>query len=330
MAGKRFNFYLGREATISCLEKLGFRITKNGSHYFCSLRDERTPSALINNDGSIHDYGSGFHGSIYHVLEQTGKIPAGLNKKESLEYCQNLLSNGEIPQSIVSTSTASNTFQEEQKKRKYIDREWFIKKFLKPSLLGQAYKDLLKKTITSIDDEKQIIELAKNFLIGFSKAIKNDCDRLVMPIFDFDGNIINLWRYNPVLKQNKLRFCKGRKRVSFNLSSLKNAPKDELVFLCEGEKDVLNATARGFLAVTPGSAVSNFTEEELECFRDRRVLIVGDYDEAGFKFNQKHSDILKNIAKEISIGSFEKNISKEFLKKGFDLTDYLTLKKRSK
>lgn len=317
------SLYQGQEATICFLENHGFKVIKNGSNYFFALRDERSASAQINKDGSIHDYGSGFHGSVYDVLLEIGKIPSNLSKAEALDYCREKL--GSI--SLVSFENKKEPMIKQDFKKKPIDKQWYIQKFLNPSLLlSKDYLNALKKTILSIDDETMIKALAKDFLIGFEEKEK----RLVMPIFDLNGEIVNLWQYNPFLdKSKKLRFCKGRNRVSFNLNALKKAPLSKMVFVCEGEKDVLNAVARGFLAVTSGSAVSCFKQEELELFKDREVLIVGDYDEAGKAFNKNMKATLQPFAKTIKIGSWEKSISKKYLKRGFDLTDYLSFKKRS-
>ncbi|MDD3468191.1 MAG: hypothetical protein PHE67_13670 [Campylobacterales bacterium] len=56
-----------REQTASALISLGYEI--NRSWQF-KLRDEQTPSAKINTDGRVHDFGSGFHGDLIDVLQE--------------------------------------------------------------------------------------------------------------------------------------------------------------------------------------------------------------------------------------------------------------------
>ena len=318
------SLYQGIWATIAFLEQHNFNVVKNGSNYFFSLRDERTPSALINKNGSVYDFGSGFYGSVYDVLERTNKLPAGMSKIEALNYCREQLMHYAGKPYVPQESHPINTTQSDKSP---IDLAWYRQTFLRLDLLQGEYKKLLRETITSTRDEAVIMSVADKFLIGFSRATERDCARLVMPIFDVDGNITTLWRYNPLQKKhNRLRFVKGRKRSSFNLQSVISDDKNQMILICEGEKDVLNATARGFLAVTPGSAISRFSEDELKVFKDRDVMSIGDYDEAGESFNEANQEQLKGIVKSFSVGSWEQSVYGE-IPKGYDLTDYLTFRK---
>ena len=316
------SLYQGIWATIAFLEQHNFKIVKIGSRFFFSLRDERTPSALINENGSFYDFGSGQNGSVYDVLELTNRLPAGMSKVEALNYCREFLIQNFKPQgNYTPYKTLHNT------KNSPIDINWFKKVFLTDELLQDSnYLKLLKGTIISVDDEKTILSVAQKYFIGYSKTNDYDCERLIMPIFNLNGEITTLWRYNPfVSKEKRLRFSKHRKRSSFNLMAIKQ-DINQRILLCEGERDVLNAVARGFLAVTSGSATCRFSKEELEVFKGREVMSIGDNDEAGFKFNQMNKEQLSDIVNKFTVGSFKKSLKGD-IPKGFDLTDYLFLRK---
>lgn len=314
------SLYQGRDATIRLLEKYGFSIEKRGSKYFVSLRQERTSSALINENGSVHDFGSGFHGSIYDVLYESNSLPAGMSKAELLDYVRE-----ELGISDDYKHHAIKPLASDRQKKKPIDLLWFKETFLRKDLLDDAgYFELLKSTIKSIDSQERILSIAKQFHIGYSKASEHDCARLVMPIADASGNIMTLWRYNPLVEKSKrLRFAKDRPRIPFNLQSLTKLDGHQTILLCEGEKDVLNAVARGFCAVTSGGASTCFKKEDLELFRDRKILCVGDYDHAGREFNLRNAEALLPVAKKVSIGNWEISVKNETLFQGYDLTDYL-------
>ncbi|RDU73039.1 hypothetical protein CQA57_05800 [Helicobacter anseris] len=319
--------YQGAEASIALLQKYGFNFHKIGSRYFFALRDERTPSATINQNGSIHDFGSGFHGSVYDVLEISNKLPSGMSKGEALKFVrEELFSLIGVDLKIYNFSETKNNANNS---KKILDLEWFKKTFLSENLFKEeAYLRLLKKTITSTNDMEKIFETAKKFHIGYSKPFGNDeYDRLVMPILDFENNIVTLWKYNPFApSEKKLLFLKGRNRGAFNTQALKET-NEQIVLVCEGEKDVLNAYARNLVAVTPGGATSTFKEEVLPLFKDKRVLCIGDYDDAGMNFNFRNALLLRKYTKKVSVANWNCSVSKEMLFKGFDLSNYFEMKK---
>ena len=57
---------LSREQMASALMSLGYEISRQWQF---KLRDEKTPSAKVNMDGSVHDFGSGWHGDLISLLQ---------------------------------------------------------------------------------------------------------------------------------------------------------------------------------------------------------------------------------------------------------------------
>lgn len=68
------------------------------------------------------------------------------------------------------------------------------------------------------------------------------------------------------------------------------------IFLCEGEKDAINMQHAGFIATTFGGA-SDCPNECMHYFKDKKVFIVGDYDQAGAERVHRLYDMLTQHAK---------------------------------
>lgn len=139
---------------------------------------------------------------------------------------------------------------------------------------------------------------------------------------------------------SKVKFTKGRDRCLFNFKDLKGYAEDKngWVLLCEGEKDCLNALGRGYRAVTLGSASAKLEDEHLSLFEGLKIVIVYDYDKAGYEGvygrQPKNGDFipgiksrLEEVAAEVKIWDWELlALQQGFeLQKGFDFTDWLCL-----
>lgn len=296
-----------RESVASALMSLGYDVNR---HWQFAVRDERTPSAFINANGSIHDYGSGWHGDLADFLRDF----KGLNNN-SLQEARRLLG-------LPITLNFKDFAQSNGDKRSGFISDDFIAKFaLERKANFERYSLLLKGLLPSVSSPNKRKEMALRYEIGYSKR----ADRLIMPIRDEMKRIVTLWKYNPLLSPDrKLRYTKNRSRYAFNLSDLKayaKEPKSENVWICEGEKDVLNAIANGYRAVTPGSASSVFAKEHLSLFQGLNIVLAGDNDEAGKSFNKRIKAQLEGVA--ASIETIDWSLLARDPKKGFDLTDYL-------
>lgn len=212
---------------------------------------------------------------------------------------------------------------------------------------GDEYFSELKNLFAGEVDGKQlpvcnfdaILNTAKRFEIKFVEKSQ----RLIMPIRDINNKISTFWKYKKYgevfvnsegkeIKHRKVLFSKERHRPPFAISQMieyrKN--KEDFILITEGEKDALVAYANGIKAICIGGAgASTFLKEEyLELFRDMKVILAGDYDEAGEKFNSNLKQQLESIVKSIVILDWKAKSKKEGfnLFDKFDLADYFAWK----
>jgi len=323
-----------RENSASALISLGYRV--NRSWHFAAREEERTPSGYINQDGTIHDFGCGFHGDFADFLCEFKSMAKG----DALREARRLLG---LPIQIDFSSYEAP----QQKKEGFIKEEWILnfEKERKDNFPRFLY--LLDQALPALSRPQQR-DIAKRYNIGYSQQ----ADRLIMPIRDEAGNCATLWKYNKYPKSyvdqktnetvipSKVTFTSGRDRCPFNLQDLKkySEEKNGWVLLCEGEKDCLNALGRGYRAITLGSASAKLSDEHLALFEGLKIVIVYDYDKAGFEGvygrTTTHNEIipgiksrLEQVASEVKVWDWELTAFQQGfeLYKGFDFTDWLCL-----
>lgn len=74
---------------------------------------------------------------------------------------------------------------------------------------------------------------------------------------------------------------KGTRQVPYRLPQLLAADRDQLVLLCEGEKDVDRLIGLGFVATTNAGGAGKWPDALTEFFRDRNAVVLEDNDGAG-------------------------------------------------
>jgi hypothetical protein len=94
---------------------------------------------------------------------------------------------------------------------------------------------------------------------------------------------------------------KGVSPILYRLPELIAAPPHEWVLIPEGEKDVDNLVALGFVATTNSGGAGKFKPEFAEHFKDRRVAIWPDNDEPGLAHARMVAAILAPVAREVRI-----------------------------
>ena len=119
--------------------------------------------------------------------------------------------------------------------------------------------------------------------------------RITIPIFDAEENLVNIRSYLPGAPKNKLmswttgseknnnkqRFGSGR---LFPLKILNEArSKDKTIYLVEGEPDCLCGLSRGLCCITGTVGADNWKDEWNTLFKGLKVRIAYDNDEAGGK-----------------------------------------------
>lgn len=335
---------------MNAISSLGFKVFKNGSFHWNS---SDTPDMTIYDDGSIHcwttspfkkitkttigekvikteNYGN--HGDLIAFIQLTDN---NMNFPEAQEKAYKLL-NLELPSLDTYEGHCSNTIRKDG----FISKK-FMKEFERQRVENfDRYKELLNEALPSLAFDKQK-EIALKYQIGYIKQ----SDRLCMPILDDYGNILTLWKYNKnpkpffnadgkEIKLSKVLFSKGRSRTTFSLADLKEYGKDKSieVYLCGGEKDVLNMRGNGYRAVTLGAENNDIPKEHLELFRGLKIIVAYDYDKAGKDGTDKMLEQLKDVAQSVKPWNWEDEAKKHKLQlfKGFDMTDFLSRTKTKK
>ena len=311
-----------RESTASALMSLGYKISRS---WHFAVQDERTPSAYINQNGHIHDFGSDWHGDFPSFLKEFRGFH---NIGDAIKEAQRLLG------MEVTFNFADFEKGGQKKKEGFIDEKWLEQYRSNRKTHFEAYLKLLKALMPSVKSAEKRKEIALRYDIGYQPTGnfkgKPFPERLIMPIRDEAGRIVTLWKYNPTLaKHERLRYTRERKRSVFNLSDLlkyREAPQ-EPIFILEGEKDVINAVAHGIRAITPGSATSLLEETYLNLFKDLSLMVVGDYDEAGNTTIKKQLEVHAKVVNILDWKKFLESKGRvDLLKKGFDLSDWLEQK----
>lgn len=130
--------------------------------------------------------------------------------------------------------------------------------------------------------------------------------RVTIPIRSRTNRIINVRKYLPPSK----RFVgSGNAKVIgikylndcrfFPYSVFKECPIDEPLYIVEGEKDCLVALSQGLYAVT-GTGGTTIPLDELEMFKDRKVVIMTDSDSAGDRNAKNYFTGLRRFTSDIS------------------------------
>ncbi len=322
-----------KEIIMNSISNLGFEVFRNGQFHWNS---SNTPDMVINDNGTIHCWTSSpfknntsNHGDLIDFLQVVNHNQNFKDAKEDAERLTGL----KLP-SLDSYTDNGYIIDNSNIKTGYISEE-FVKTFDNARKEHfTRYKELLNEALPSLDFEKQK-EIALKYQIGYIKQ----SDRLSMPIRDEDNRIVTLWKYNKnpnnyfndkgvEVTPSKVLFTKGRERSPFNLYDLQQYRKDinQEIFLCGGEKDTLNMVGNGHRAITLGSENENLKEKYKPLFKDLKIVIAYDNDEAGRKGTEKILQQLQGVAKEIKVWNWDKIEKNQDLTlfKGFDMTDYLS------
>lgn len=169
-----------------------------------------------------------------------------------------------------------------------------------------------EKGMAWLEDKRGIDrKTAKRFGLGW------DGMRLVIPVLDIDGQLVNIRRYKPNAREtdNKVINWKGHGEGRIFLPDV--LAENDTVVLCEGELDAIVANRHNIPAVTHTSGAGRFFNIEwAPLFRDKVVYICFDEDDAGVKGAVKAVRFLKRVTKELYV------IKLNTGKRSGDLTDY--------
>jgi hypothetical protein len=334
--GDNNEFNPTREDVAGALMHLGIEITR-------SWNFARNKSFSISKTGLIKDFGStGFSGDLINYIMHFENLPFKEAKIKAHELCH-------LPMPDFSK------FKQKEVGESAPISDDIIDAFMQEAILHSKRHGLFLKYLLPGISLTDRATFAINMKIGYSKM----ADRLIMPVYNVDGTVINLWKYTPIRRartyapcniQNiacvhknkkilyntydiayntlKVKYTKNRMRVPLLLDLLiqyRDNPH-EIIYFVEGEKDFFNLLARGYRVITLGGASMRIREEHISLFKGLHIHIMYDYDDAGVSGTIAIYNQLKEKAQKITITDwFAKQKREHFtLKKGYDSTDYLT------
>lgn len=148
---------------------------------------------------------------------------------------------------------------------------------------------------------------------------------IAFPAIVFD-RVVDIRQYNPGGKP-KLKSATGAKNgtiIPFNLWI--DTPKHKTTLICAGEKDMALARTHGFNAITITGGEKS-TPKFLNYFKDRKVAIVYDNDQAGKTGALKLAECLYPYTKDIKVVTNFHEVCKEI---GEDITDFFMKYKKTR
>lgn len=140
--------------------------------------------------------------------------------------------------------------------------------------------------------------LKQETLIKF--RIGYDVERITIPIYDREGNCVNIRRYSKDAKGANKMLSYKRGYGQARLYPIENLEADTIL-LTEGEMDALLACQFGYSAITSTGGASTWRKQWNPLFKDKKVLICYDVDKAGIQGAERVAKELHGIAKEIRI-----------------------------
>ncbi len=199
---------------------------------------------------------------------------------------------------------------------------------LQPKKLIVATRDFTNLDLeywNNLGVNKNILEKYKVHSIlssGFdAKKLFKTNDKTVSFAYEINGLFK---KYTPEQPEHKVKksLIPHLKNVVFGLEQLP-AEKVKNLIICEGEKDVIIASSRGFIAVTLGSATNNPTTEQITTLQQRCENLFICYDDDIDANNKKNSgkDAQNNIIKKYNFIT-GLNLPNQNQIKGFDIADY--------
>lgn len=210
-------------------------------------------------------------------------------------------------------------------------------------LFGCSYESAIKiaKMFTSKEDKytwdkgTQLTDNIKELCLslGISEKVIEELDirtelgdEIAFPVFMYN-KLVDVRSYRPHDRANKIRSKVGTTSgliIPFDLWI--DTPKNKWTILCAGEKDMAVTRSQGLNAITLTGG-EKALPKLLSVFKNRKVAICYDNDEAGIAGARALASYLFKVAAEVRVvTSFHKTCTEH----GEDLTDYFIKYKKTK
>ena len=209
-------------------------------------------------------------------------------------------------------------------------------------ILGCSYESAIKisKMFTTKEDRftwkdntisPEIQELCLR--LGISKEVIEELelktelgDEIAFPVFLY-GKVVDVRSYRPQDRANKIRSRVGTTTgmiIPFDI--WRQTPEDKWTIICAGEKDMAVTRSNGFNAITLTGG-EKALPKIINPFRNRKVAICYDNDEAGIAGANTLAASLMPYVKEVKVVTNFHEVCKEH---GEDLTDFFVKYKKTK
>ena len=209
-------------------------------------------------------------------------------------------------------------------------------------ILGCSYESAIKisKMFTTKEDRftwkdntisPEIQELCLR--LGISKEVIEELelktelgDEIAFPVFLY-GKVVDVRSYRPQDRANKIRSRVGTTTgmiIPFDI--WRQTPEDKWTIICAGEKDMAVTRSNGFNAITLTGG-EKALPKIINPFRNRKVAICYDNDEAGIAGANTLAAFLMPYVKEVKVVTNFHEVCKEH---GEDLTDFFVKYKKTK
>lgn len=209
-------------------------------------------------------------------------------------------------------------------------------------ILGCSYESAIKisKMFTTKEDRftwkdntisPEIQELCLR--LGISKEVIEELelktelgDEIAFPVFLY-GKVVDVRSYRPQDRANKIRSRVGTTTgmiIPFDI--WRRTPEDKWTIICAGEKDMAVTRSNGFNAITLTGG-EKALPKIINPFRNRKVAICYDNDEAGIAGANTLAAFLMPYVKEVKVVTNFHEVCKEH---GEDLTDFFVKYKKTK
>ena len=210
------------------------------------------------------------------------------------------------------------------------------------AVLGCSYESAIKisKMFTTKEDKftwkdntisPEIQELCLR--LGISKEVIEELelktelgDEIAFPVFLY-GKVVDVRSYRPQDRANKIRSRVGTTTgmiIPFDI--WRQTPEDKWTIICAGEKDMAVTRSNGFNAITLTGG-EKALPKIINPFRNRKVAICYDNDEAGIAGANTLAAFLMPYVKEVKVVTNFHEVCKEH---GEDLTDFFVKYKKTK
>ena len=303
---------------LALAERLGIEVNASGKAYCIRGHDKKTPSLSFNKQGNyFYCFGCGIGGSTIDLVKEVLSVPT----KEAIRWIEREFLHAERPyRAAQRPGGCPDTTPGGKTHCRPSTSELRAKK--PTSTDGKQYTELYRRFIDSLDSKeaiwylksrgiqettttraqiravpKPVSEVVKRLtheygreLLRASGILKGEWfafarNRLVIPFFDSEGNVLALQGRNiDDNEEPRYRLLAGVKTPLYNRHALAGLREGETVYLCEGVLDCLSAMELGLRTPVAVVGVSNFQAEYFDLLEPYKLIVASDRDGAGRAF----------------------------------------------